>query len=88
VTDKKKFLLSVQDKLSETYIKQYTRREVSNKLNKYRKVLLSYAKGDVLECAVGTGFGFKNYNVTDIDSYVGVDWSSGMLEQAFETVDE
>lgn len=61
---------------------------MSNKINKYRKVMISYAEGDVLECAVGTGKNFRFYSVADVKSYTGVDWSSGMLEKAFETIDE
>ena len=42
----------------------------------------------MLECGVGTGNTFKLYQPEDIKSYIGIDWSSGMLEQAFATVDE
>lgn len=74
--------------MSSSFNSTYARREMSNKINRYRRIMLSYAEGDVLETAVGTGKNFPYYNLSQISSYVGVDWSSEMLEKAFEGVDE
>ena len=51
-------------------------------------MLLSYAGGDVLECGVGTGMSLRYYDANQVKSYTGVDWSSSMLEKAFEEIDE
>ncbi|CDW81984.1 protein kinase [Stylonychia lemnae] len=52
ISDQKSFLHGVHQKIAETYDDTYNRREYSNKLSKYRRILLSYADGDVLEVGV------------------------------------
>ena len=88
IQDKKLFLMEKHNQISETYNSMFAKREFSQKLHKFRTTLLSYAEGDVLECGVGTGNTLGIYNTQSIKSYIGIDWSSGMLEKAFETVDE
>ena len=85
IPNKMLFLNETHNKIAETYDKVFARREFSNKLSRYRNVLLSYAEGDVLETGVGTGITFRFFNGKQITSYTGVDWSSIMLEKAFET---
>ena len=63
-------------------------REFSNKLPRYRKVILSYAQGDILECGVATGHTFQHYQKENVKSYIGIDWSSNMLLQAFQKLEE
>ena len=43
------------------YDEMYEKREFSNKLSKYRRIVLSYAEGKVLEIGVGTGENLKYY---------------------------
>ena len=40
----------------------YKKREFSNKISRYRKILLSYAQGRVLDVGMGTGENLKYYN--------------------------
>ena len=47
ISDKKLFLFETHNKISENYNNVFARREFSNKLTRYRNVLLSYAEGDV-----------------------------------------
>ena len=82
------YLNETHNKIADKYDKVFARREFSNKLSRYRNVLLSYAEGDVLETGVGTGKTFKFYNSKQISSYTGIDWSHNMLEKAFETKQE
>lgn len=88
IKDKKLFLHQVHDKVAEGYDDMMKVREFSNKTRKYRKVVLSYAAGDVLECGIGTGNSLQHYNQAQIDSFIGVDWSSNMLAQSFQKIDE
>jgi len=77
------FLLETHQKVADGYDQLFARREYSNKLTRYRAVLISYADGDILECGVGTGKNFKHFTSKDVSSYIGIDWSSNMLEKAF-----
>jgi predicted TPR repeat methyltransferase len=61
-------------------------REFSNKISRYRKRLLSYASGRVIELGVGTGANLPFYR-GDVDEVIGVDWSDKMLIKAFENID-
>lgn len=47
---------------------------MSNHLSRYRRTLLSYCNGKVLEMGIGTGINFQFYG-SDVDEIVGVDWS-------------
>ena len=55
IDDKKLFLMERHQAIAESFDADMAQREWSNKLPQYRKVLLSYAEGDVLECGIGTG---------------------------------
>ena len=88
VSDKKLFLYNIHQSIAEKYDQLYARREFSNKLSRYRSVLLSYAEGDVLECGIGTGVTLKYYPADQITSFIGVDWSPSMLEKSFEKIEE
>jgi hypothetical protein len=61
VKDQKAFLHDIHQKIAERYDKLYEKREFSNKLNKYRKILLSYAEGNVLEIGIGTSGNIQYY---------------------------
>ena len=54
VANKREFLLDIDNKIAEKYDKIVEKQEVSRKILKQRKVLLSYAEGKVLETGVGT----------------------------------
>lgn len=47
-----------------------------------RKQLIGRAHGSVLEVGVGTGLNLPFYNSENIRQYIGLDLSSGMLQQA------
>jgi len=80
-------LHGVHDKLAETYDETNARREFSNKYQRYRKILLSYAEGRVLEMGVGTGTNLSFYP-RRVSEFVGVDWSDAMLMKAFGKLDD
>ena len=82
------FLLQKHSDLTENYNTSNARREWSNKLNQYRRVLISYAEGDVLECGIGTGNTLKFYDDDIVTKFVGIDWSSEMIEKSFEAITE
>ena len=82
------FLLQKHSDLAENYNASNARREWSNKLNQYRRVLISYAEGDVLECGIGTGNTLKFYDDDIVTKFVGIDWSSEMIEKSFEAITE
>ena len=79
---------SIHESTAEKYNDLVAKREFSNKLERYRRVLLSYAEGNVLECGVGTGKTLAHYDHSQIKSFIGIDWSSNMLLKAFEKIDE
>jgi ubiquinone/menaquinone biosynthesis C-methylase UbiE len=54
-------LHEVHQKVAEKYDEIYQKREFSNKLSKYRKIVLSYAEGRCLEVGIGTGENLKYY---------------------------
>jgi ubiquinone/menaquinone biosynthesis C-methylase UbiE len=81
IVDKKKFLHETHDKLAESYDKLYERRDFSNKINKYRKTLLTYAEGRTLELGCGTGANLPFFT-TKVTELVAVDWSANMLMKA------
>lgn len=62
-------------------------REFSNKLSRFRRRLLTYASGRVLEVGVGTGANIPYYR-GDVTELIGVDWSDKMLMKAFENIDD
>ena len=62
--------------------------EFSNKFGKYRKTLLSFAQGRVLEMGIGTGANLQYYDGPSVKELVGVDWSEQMLMKAFTKLDD
>ena len=46
---KKEEMKIIHDRLASSYEKKTEKREVRNQFNRYRRVLISYAKGQVLE---------------------------------------
>ena len=74
--------------MAEEYNASNARREWSNKLNQYRRVVISYAEGDVLECGIGTGHTLKFYDKDIVNKFIGIDWSTQMLEKSFEAITE
>ncbi len=77
----------MHDKIADKYDTLYKKREFSNKIQKYRRTLLSYAEGRVLEMGCGTGANFPFYT-SRVSKVVAVDWSKNMLMQAFGTLNE
>ena len=61
-------------------------REFSNQFSRYRRRLLSYASGRVVEFGVGTGANLPYYR-DDVEELVGIDWSDKMIMKAFENMD-
>ena len=80
-------MLETHDKIAEKYDSMYQKRDFSNKISKYRRTLLSYAEGDVLEMGCGTGANFSHYT-SRVDKVLAVDWSKNMLMQAFGRITE
>ena len=48
--------------MAEGYDEKYKKREFSNKISRYRKILVSYAQGRVLDVGMGTGENLKHYS--------------------------
>ena len=53
--DQKAFLKEKHEEIAEKYDEMQKKREFSNKYGRFRKTLLSYAEGRVLEMGIGTG---------------------------------
>ena len=71
---------AIHQKIAYEYDKRLEGYEKVNRLDVYRKVLLSYAEGFVLETGVGTS---RNINYYPPDCHVmGVDWATNMIEVA------
>lgn len=62
VKDHRAFLLERHDANAEKYDEDNKGREFSNKFGRYRKTLMTYATGKVLEVGVGTGANLKYYD--------------------------
>ena len=80
---KKEKLKEIHDRNASSYEKKSDFAEVSNSYNRYRRILLSHAKGRVLELGVGTGRSLEYYK-PDVKELVGIDYSNNMLKQAIE----
>lgn len=55
-------------------------------INKLRQKTATFASGNILEVAVGTGIQLEFYNWENVKSYVGIDMSKGMLSEANKRV--
>jgi predicted TPR repeat methyltransferase len=86
VKDQRAFLLERHNLFAEKYDSKMDTREFSNKISRYRKRLLSYASGRVIEFGIGTGANLPFYR-GDVDEVIGIDWSDKMLTKAFENID-
>ncbi len=82
---KKEELKIIHERVAPSYEKKTENLEVRNQFNKYRRILVSYAKGKVLECGVGTGRTLEFYK-SDAD-LIGIDYSAKMLEIAKHRID-
>ena len=87
VGDQKVFLKKKHDEIADKYDELTDQREFSNKYGRYRKTLLSYAEGRVLEMGIGTGINLQYYGPR-VKELVGVDWSDNMLMKAFGKQDD
>jgi ubiquinone/menaquinone biosynthesis C-methylase UbiE len=83
---KKEAMLEIHDRIANSYEKKTERFEFRNQFHKYRRILVSYAKGKVLECGVGTGRSLEFYK--DDCNVIAIDHSSKMLEKAKERLDD
>lgn len=55
-------------------------------IDSMRSMAGKYAKGEVLEVAVGTGLQLPYYTWNQISSYTGIDKSDGMLEESKDKI--
>jgi hypothetical protein len=79
IKDKKKYLLQVHNQSAETYDKDIFSFEYWNKIKKFRRTLLTHARGKVCEFGFGPGTNLEYYPA-DIEELIGVDWAENMLE--------
>lgn len=87
IKDQRAFLRERHEQIASTYNELEKKREFSNKFGRYRRTLLSYASGNVLEMGVGTGLNLSHYT-QKVDSLLGIDWSEAMLIEAFGKLQE
>ena len=78
--DRGAFLKQIHEEKAELYDKEMDNYEWAKRIDKYRKVMCSYAEGKVLEVGIGTGRNWDFYPKSA--RVVGVDWSPKMLEFA------
>jgi ubiquinone/menaquinone biosynthesis C-methylase UbiE len=83
---KKGKLLSIHENLAGSYDKKTENFEFRNQFNKYRRVLLSYAQGKVLECGVGTGRSLEFYN-NKCNEVIAIDYNDKMLDHAYKRLE-
>lgn len=81
--NKKEKLKEIHQRNASSYEKKTNFFEFRNQINKYRRILLSWAQGRVLEVGVGTGRSLEYYK-KDVKELVCIDYSNKMLEQAIE----
>lgn len=80
VQDKDTFYKTRHDRIALTYDGEFESYEWSQRVHKFREVLLSYAEGKVLEVGVGTG---RNWMYYPKECHVvGIDWSEEMLQES------
>jgi ubiquinone/menaquinone biosynthesis C-methylase UbiE len=83
---RKETLQEIHDRIASSYEKKTENFEFRNQIHKYRRILISYAKGDVLECGVGTGKSLEFYK--DDCKVIAIDHAPKMLEKAKEKLDD
>jgi ubiquinone/menaquinone biosynthesis C-methylase UbiE len=82
--DRSKFFFQTHESIAETYDYEMKDYEWAKRIDKYRKVLCSYAEGRVLEVGIGTGLNFGFYPQST--ALTGVDWSEKMLQKSKENL--
>jgi len=76
--DKAAFFRRIHEEVAHKWDEEMDSYEWAKRIDKYRKVLCSYAEGKVLEVGIGTGRNFNFYPKRI--RLVGVDWSPSMIE--------
>ncbi|CAG9335476.1 unnamed protein product [Blepharisma stoltei] len=77
--DKANLLKQIHNKIAPKWDYEQNSYEWAKRIDKYRKILCSYAEGKVLEVGVGTGSNFEYYPRGV--RVIGVDWSPDMLKE-------
>lgn len=80
--DKASIYRDVQNKIASQWDEKMKEYEWAKRIDKYRKVLCSYAEGKVLEVGIGTGLNSPFYPKGI--KLIGVDWSENMLEECMK----
>jgi ubiquinone/menaquinone biosynthesis C-methylase UbiE len=83
---KKQAMHEIHDRIAGSYEKITEKFEFRNQIHKYRRILISYAKGKVLECGVGTGKSLEFYK--DDSNVIAIDYSNKMLEVAADKLND
>lgn len=78
--DRATFLKQIHEDKADFYDKEMDSYEWAKRIDKYRKVMCSYAEGKVLEVGIGTGRNWDFYPKSA--RVIGIDWSPKMLEIA------
>jgi ubiquinone/menaquinone biosynthesis C-methylase UbiE len=82
---RKELLHETHNRLANSYEKKTQDFEFRNQIPKYRRILISYAKGKVLELGIGTGKSLEFYK-PDCE-LVAIDYSSNMLKKTEEKLE-
>lgn len=85
--NKKQELFEIHERMAGSYEKKTENFEFRNQFLKYRRILISYAKGRVLELGVGTGRSLEFYK-DDTSEIIAIDYSNKMLDQAKNKLDD
>ena len=80
IPNKREYLYTIHERIAPTYDSFVEKRERTNKMHSYRKTLLSYAEGRVLETGCGTSRNAPYY--PSACKVTAVDWSVAMIEEA------
>lgn len=81
--DKAELLRTIHNQIATKWDEEMGSYEWAKRIDKYRKVLCSYAEGKILEIGVGTGANLKYY--PGGARVLGLDWSSEMLKVCEES---
>jgi ubiquinone/menaquinone biosynthesis C-methylase UbiE len=79
------FYHNIHETIANKYDEEHVSYEWSKRIDKYRKVLCSYAEGNILELGIGTNLNQDFYPKSV--SVLGIDWSEEMLVKAREKSD-
>jgi ubiquinone/menaquinone biosynthesis C-methylase UbiE len=78
--EKEKIFKEAHDTIASKWDDEMDKYEWSKRIDKYRKVLCSYAEGTALEVGIGTGFNINFYPLGI--NLTGIDWSDNMLSES------